>query len=1101
MYELPVLVSLQVMRNMEKKSMKKILFSVFLAGISLVLAGDEILWQWRFTEGKMPDMQYPSGNVKFRISEHKTPDGDPCGEFTILKAVQKSVPWSIQINFSSKQKIVPGTRYRYSFFICGTPGGKMSANCTQNRKPWKEIGNSGTAFFLVSEWRKIEKEFVAGMDYDGSVRSPMLMAGSLPEGSVFRIGGVKLEKVMNFLPLALNPEWTLFLPADGVKLRPEMLNTVPQTFGGAAGRTVVLKDGVLNLAESGKAFREKTPAVLFNEFEAEADGWMQVGCAADYWFEFYVNGKPVYDTLATGNRETAFLPTDHIFNFPVKKGTNRIAVRVLSGSAGWKFVCGKVPFREKINRITEIKRGKEWRPVKMDPVRWKHITPQRINQWKRIPGSALDLSQYVTHYDIDRCGRLKADADGRLFFESDPGVPVRLRGFNFVPRGWTHNFYKFSKAEIEEFADQIYLAGMNILRFHFLDDALAGNAGLPKPAKYRKSLAEVPMAQSVDELKIDPAFADRYYYFLKCLRDRGIYVMLDISTARGMFTGAVYSDDSTYPRYRLFSDPRYRKHWKAAFDFLLKRPNPYTGKALIDDPQLIGITFFNEQEHLFNFSNRNDKSVLFTPEWRKFRNPSDPASVPAFNGALLRSSSADGVAARKFLRQQIASLNAFYLKTVEESGFRGFVTNWDMFMRNLEGDARKEFNAVAMHTYFAHPNDAPLYPPNYRQRLSFGKWLRGKMVTVSQSSSLVLHNNYIGRAAATRVLGKPFFMTEFSHCGYNRFAHEEAPMWAAYASLQDWQVLTPHSDLVKLYYQPFQPGAFDAGENLSGVMASLFCAFGWQRGDIQSAKHAVSFHVPERVLDSPEYVGAIGSAYNALFMLSRIGSDYRNAENPAATLNVVPKQFTGATGMGMWVTLNEEKEKNLALLREQVAALWQKGILPAGNRTSVDRGIFESETGEIRMDVQKHTLTIDAPKFQAAVLKKSEPVNLSALAVKSVSTPCTIAAISLENKKTVRESGRLLVVIGTMFAAENAVFSTENFDAELDVGDMQQVIRSGTFEFSLKTSRKNTPQVYALNLNGSRERKIPVSRKNGELIFSLDTSSLEYGTPYFEIVF
>ena len=68
MYELPVLVSLQVMRNMEKKSMKKILFSVFLAGISLVLAGDEILWQWRFTEGKVPDMQYPSGNVKFRIS-------------------------------------------------------------------------------------------------------------------------------------------------------------------------------------------------------------------------------------------------------------------------------------------------------------------------------------------------------------------------------------------------------------------------------------------------------------------------------------------------------------------------------------------------------------------------------------------------------------------------------------------------------------------------------------------------------------------------------------------------------------------------------------------------------------------------------------------------------------------------------------------------------------------------------------------------------------------------------------------------------------------------------------------------------------------------
>lgn len=1080
--------------------MKKILFSIFLAGFSFVLAGNELLQQWHFTEGKVPGIQYPSANLTYRVADLKTPEGDPCGEFTIRKAAQKSVSWSIQINFFSNQKIIPGTRYRYSFFICGTPGGKMSANCTQNQKPWKTIGNSGSAFTLGSEWRKIEKEFTADMEYDGSVRSPMLMAGALPQGSVFRIGGVKLEKVVNFLPLALNPAWTLFLPADGKTIRLETQNAVPQSLGGSAGRKVTLKDNVLNLLQYAKPSGEKTPAIVFNEFESKEDGWMQIGCAADYWFEFYVNGKRIYDTLATGNRESSYLPTDHVFNFPVKKGINRIAVRVLSGSAGWKFVCGKVPFREKTSRITEVKRGKEWRPVKMDPVQWKHITPRRINQWKRIPGSALDLSQYVKRYDIDRCGRLKADSNGRLFFESDPGEPVRLRGFNFTPGTWTHCFYKFSKPEIEEFADQIYLAGMNVLRFHFLDEALAGNAGLPKSAKYRKSLAEVPMAQNVNDLKIDPKFADRYYYLLKCLRDRGIYVMLDIATAPGMFTGAVYYDNSTYARYRLFSDVRYRNHWKAAFDFLLKRPNPYTGKALIDDPQLIGITFFNEQEHLFNF-NKNDKSVLFTPEWRKYRNPSNPDSVPAFSGALLRSSGADGVAARKFLRQQIASLNAFYLKVVKESGFQGFVTNWDMFMRNLEGDARKEFNAVAMHTYFAHPNSVPLYPPNYRQRLSYGKWLKGKMVSVSQSSSLSLSNNYIGRAAATRVLGKPFFMTEFSHCGYNRFAHEEAPMWAAYASLQDWQMLTPHANLIKLYYQPFQPNAFDSGENLSGVMTSLFCAFGWQRGDIQSAKHAVSFHVPERVLESPQYVGAIGSAYNALFMLTRIGSDYRNAVNPAASLNLVPELFTGASSMGMWVMLNEEKEKNLALLREQVKTLRQNGILPAGNRTSVERGIFESETGEIRADVQKHTLTIDTPKFQAAVLKQNEPVSLSTLSVKSVSTPCTIAAISLDNGASVRESGRLLVVIGTMFAAENAVFSTENFDAELDVGDMQQVIRSGQFKFSLKTRHTKLPRVYALNLNGSRERTIPVTLKNGELTISLDTSSLEYGTPYFEILY
>ena len=48
---------------------------------------------------------------------------------------------------------------------------------------------------------------------------------------------------------------------------------------------------------------------------------------------------------------------------------------------------------------------------------------------------------------------------------------------------------------------------------------------------------------------------------------------------------------------------------------------------------------------------------------------------------------------------------------------------------------------------------------------------------------------------------------------------------------------------------------------------------------------------------------------------------------------------------------------------------------------------------------------------------------------------------------------------------------------------------------------KGLPSVYALNLNGSREREIPVELKDGVLQFSLDTGKLEYGTPYFEVVY
>lgn len=1055
--------------------MKKLL-TVLLCGAALVLSAD-ILKEWKFEEGKVAGVSYPKKHIAFRVSpDVKTPDGEPCGEFTVKEAGDAKVPWSTQICFTSKRKITAGTKYRYSFQIRADRDANLSGNCIQGAAPWKTIGNSTRKWMLNTDWQTVSVEFTANSDYAGMVRTPMLMAGALPQGTKFWLGPVKFEKLTNFLPLALNPEWKISWTSDG-----------------AEAKTVKMENNTIDFTKFRDKFAEKTPVYLFNEFEAPADGMMQVGCAADYWFEFSVNGEKIYDTLETGNKVNTYQPTDHVFNFPVKKGKNRVVVKVLSGSAGWKFVCGKVPFREKTNRIIRIQRGKEWRPVKMDNVSWdkRSLRALRIDQFKRIPGSALDLSQYVKKYDIDRNGRLKADADGDLYFENAPGEKVRLRGFNFTPGSWEHRFYAFTKAEIEEFAEQIRLAGMNILRFHFLDGALAGNNGFPKQGKDRKDIAEIHISQSVDELKIDPAFADRYHYLLKCLRDRGVYVMLDIFTSRGLMTGAVNAKD--YPRFQMFDNPVYQKHWKAAFDFLLKKPNPYTGKALIDDPQLIGITFFNEQEHLFGQKSRD--IARFTPEWRKMRGP----SAPEFDFELLRSDSPDGAAAREFLRGKIRKMNEFYLGVVRESGFKGFVTNWDMFMRGLEGDARADFNAIAMHTYHAHPNQAKLSPADFKQRLAFGGWFRGKMSNVAQHSSIVT-NNYIGRAAATRVLGKPFFMTEFSHSQQNRYIQEYPVLWTAFASLQDWQILTPHANTVALYYRPLR-ASFDDANNLFAPMCSLFTAFGWQRGDIRSAKHSVSLNVPESVLKSPEYIGAIGSGYNALSMLTRIGSDYRNAKNPAATLNIVPKAYVGATSMGMYVVLNEEKEKNFRILREQVENLRRNNILPAGNRTNVNAGIFESETGEICTNVQKHTLTVNTPRFQSAVLKKSEPVALNDLAVQSVSTPVSITAISLENDKSIAESKHLLLCVATMILAENAVYSDETFYSELDIGDMQLLVRSGQFRFSLKNGGKGLPSVYALNLNGSRERKIPVELKDGVLQFSLDTGKLEYGTPYFEVVY
>ncbi len=1085
--------------------MKKLLLTAILSGVMIALSAAE-LGNWKFDNGRPKGMGNPKSNVIFKVSAEKTPDGSACGEFNVFKVKPNDVVHGIQLGFTVNAEMVKGMKYSYSFQIKSDRDVTFPVSCIQNQKPWKTFSSSRVTVNANTEWLSVKREFTADFDYNGTVRV-FFMLGRVPQGTTLYIGPVRLESVDTVQAYTLNNEWNMYLNPGKVDLA--KISSVPAKLGDAAAEKVILANDEINLisrVKDGK-IKERTVAVFIKEFDSPSAGMMQIGCAADWWFEFYVNGKHVYDTLTAGNAENDFKKSNHVFNFPVKKGKNVIAVRVLSGSNGWKFVCGKVPFQEVKKRgIITIVRGKEWRPVKMDKVRWiptrsgvrwtnETLKPKRVTMFERIPGSALDLSQYVPKYNIDKMGRLKSDKIGNFYFENAPGKPVRLRGFNFTPNSWDHGFHAFTKQEIEAFADQIALSGMNVLRFHFLDRCIAGDSGLPKQGKNVKDLDKVFMAQNLDELlkskNYDKVFVDRYHYLLKCLRDRGIYVMLDIFTSIGLYTGAV-RPGGTYPRFDMFRDQRYRNHWKAGLDFLLKYPNPYTGKKLIDDPQLIAITFYNEQEHLFNA--RSKVIERFDPLWKKHRGE----KAPKFNFVLLSADTEDGTAARKFLRAQIKQMNDFYLNSVKEAGFKGFVTNWDMFMRNLEGDARADLNAVAMHTYHAHPNNAPLKPANYKQKLNYGAWFKNTMAVTDQRSSIVMAN-YFGRAAATRVLGKPFMMTEFSHCPHNRYIHEGAAVWAAYASLQDWQMLAPHSNTVKLKYQPLKAG-FDSAENLSGVDASLFYAFGWQRGDIQKAKHAVSFHVPEKFLDSPKYVGAIGSGYNQLYMLTRIGSDYRKAKNPAADLNVVPEVFSEAVSMGMYVVMKDDANKNFFTLRDQVKNLREKGILPKDNKTNVNAGIFQSETGEICSDIKKNTMTINTPRLQAAVMKESGTVKLSNLTVKANSIPCTIGVVSLDNKKSISDAGHLLLTVFTVYKAENSVFNNEKFEAELDIGEMQQLIQSGEFKFSVKTNLKAKPEVYALNRNGSRECKIPFTFKNGTLEFDLDTSKLQYGTPYFEVV-
>ena len=167
---------------------------------------------------------------------------------------------------------------------------------------------------------------------------------------------------------ALSPSWTVFRVAMGdeeflAKGLPAVLalDSVPAEFLGAPAGTATLDaDGVFDFsAEDRKA--AKGPAVFVQTAEFPEDGWISLGCGADWWWTFSANGEIAFDrTFQRGNNRNPVSASNHAFLVPVRKGRNVFAACVKAGSAGWRFCCKAAP-AEPVAKLLEnaIRNSKE----------------------------------------------------------------------------------------------------------------------------------------------------------------------------------------------------------------------------------------------------------------------------------------------------------------------------------------------------------------------------------------------------------------------------------------------------------------------------------------------------------------------------------------------------------------------------------------------------------------------------------------------------------------------------------------------------------------------------------------------------------------------
>ena len=133
--------------------------------------------------------------------------------------------------------------------------------------------------------------------------------------------------------------WTLFAPfvqEDGIPTE-EYLARIPQALalnGKTARPQAIVGSERLDLAPFLDGIAGGRMAFVYIELIADQDGEADIGIGADWFFQAWVNGKQVGDTLAKGNGRTPVSSADHVCRVEFHKGRHLLAVRFISGSRG-----------------------------------------------------------------------------------------------------------------------------------------------------------------------------------------------------------------------------------------------------------------------------------------------------------------------------------------------------------------------------------------------------------------------------------------------------------------------------------------------------------------------------------------------------------------------------------------------------------------------------------------------------------------------------------------------------------------------------------------------------------------------------------------------
>ncbi|MDI6782795.1 MAG: hypothetical protein QME64_01740, partial [bacterium] len=634
---------------------------------------------------------------------------------------------------------------------------------------------------------------------------------------------------------------------------------------------------------------------------------------------------------------------------------------------------------------------------KSDPIAVRALHPT----FDMFPDSSLIDFSYLLDPPAGKHGPVITGKDGHFYFQnqkpfgSEQGKRVRFWGVTIAA-----SHVDIPKERIKQVVDVIARAGCNMLRLHELD-----NRGGEQYNLVRRNIIDEAFPNNNTSRHFDKEYRDRVDYWIKCAKDKGIYVYLVVRGYRTFRAGdelpnAVQLGRAAKP-YAFFNRRLIDLQKEYAEEWLIKHINPYTGLANGKDPAVALIELENED------------SLLFDPgKWNNFVEPYRIEFIGLWNDYLTRKYKTTDALKKAWtnekgecslqpdesLEKKNIGLPSMPMRSLEEIRNASDVDAKTSPLRCNDG---VRFAVEVQRKYFAELRDflhskgctkpftavvnSQVTPDTYSvaQELDFigenayldhPSFTPGKEWVGLPSYS---NKNYLKESgkwslapfiAQYKWADKPLVVREWATCWPNRYRVSSIFDIAAYSSMQDYDGLIYFS-----YYtwgdpdhiSPFGLQSDPTQWGLFGYGAKLFI-----EGDVSTGKRIIE------IIYNDEDLYTWGSYMRDLYSLA----------------------WTHRVQNNWFMTKQDKKQIPSGRSKKNVET--DEDIINNIRGKLAPSNILKSETSELFRDIEKGSATINTPTFQCVQgeLEKYKEYTLDNLKVISASSVASVVITSLDRK-------------------------------------------------------------------------------------------------------